>query len=231
MPSLREDAGGLTATLAPCESFPISPDEAQDPDGARGGRAHGPDHPPDAPGFQIRELDPTARRSQAYRLYMRSRRANTGPGHAGHPNMDLSLRMLLVCCQSAPSRVGAARHRRAAEHPQPPGGTRRRRQTESSVLATRTPTWRTRKLAARPSRRAARTSRGERRLAVRPPPRSRCARSRRRCVGGNCKFPIRGNRKPHTLVVGGLCPAFHDVGESNSEGAGGKCTDGRRGCC
>ena len=50
-------------------------------------------------------------------------------------------------------------------------------------------------------------------------------------VGGNCKFPIRGNRKPHTLVVGGLCPAFHDVGESNSEGAGGKCTDGRRGCC
>ena len=50
-------------------------------------------------------------------------------------------------------------------------------------------------------------------------------------VGGNSKFPIRGNRKPHTLVVGGLCPAFHDVGESNSEGAGGKCTDGRRGCC
>ena len=52
-----------------------------------------------------------------------------------------------------------------------------------------------------------------------------------RRVGGNSKFPIRGNRKPHTLVVGGLCPAFHDVGESNSEGAGGKCTDGRRGCC
>ena len=52
-----------------------------------------------------------------------------------------------------------------------------------------------------------------------------------RGVGGNSKFPIRGNRKPHTLVVGGLCPAFHDVGESNSEGAGGKCTDGRRGCC
>ena len=47
-----------------------------------------------------------------------------------------------------------------------------------------------------------------------------------RWVGGNSKFPIRGNRKPHTLVVGGLCPAFHDVGESNSEGAGGKCTDG-----
>ena len=52
-----------------------------------------------------------------------------------------------------------------------------------------------------------------------------------RSVGGNCKFPICGNRKPHTLVVGGLCPAFHDVGESNSEGAGRKCTDGRRGCC
>ena len=50
-------------------------------------------------------------------------------------------------------------------------------------------------------------------------------------VGGNCKFPICGNRKPHTLVVGGLCPAFHDVGESNSEGAGHRCMDGRRGCC
>ena len=34
------------------------------PDGERGGRAHGPDHPPDEPGFQIRELDPHARRSQ-----------------------------------------------------------------------------------------------------------------------------------------------------------------------
>ena len=50
-------------------------------------------------------------------------------------------------------------------------------------------------------------------------------------VGGICKFPICGNRKPHTLVVGGLCPAFHDVGESNSEGAGHRCMDGRRGCC
>ena len=69
-------------------------DEAQDPDGARGGRAHGPDHPPDAPGFQIREFDPHARRSQAYRLYMRLRRAKPGPGHAGHPDMDLSLRTL-----------------------------------------------------------------------------------------------------------------------------------------
>ncbi len=161
-------------------SFPISPDEAQDPDGERGGRAHGPDPPPDAPGFQIRELDPHARRSQEYRLSMRSRRANTGPGHAGHPNMDLALRTRLVCCQSAPTRVGAARPRRAAEHPQPPGGTRRRRKTYSSVRATRTPPWRPRPLAARPSRLAARTSRGERRLAVRPPPRSRCARSRRR---------------------------------------------------
>ena len=110
-------------------SFPISPDEAQDPDGARGGRAHGPDPPPDAPGFQIRERDPHARRSQASRLYMRSRRAKPGPGHAGHPTMDLYLRTLLVCGQSAPTRVGAARHRRAAETPQPPGGTRRRRTT------------------------------------------------------------------------------------------------------
>ena len=39
-------------------------------------------------------------------------------------------------------------------------------------------------------------------------------------VGGNCKFPICGNRKPHTLVVGGCCPAFHAVGDVNSVGAG-----------
>ena len=80
---------------------------------------------------------------------MRARRANTGPGHAGHPTMDLAWRTRRVCGQSAPTRVGAPRHRRAAEHPRPPGGTRRRRQTESSVLATRHPTWRTRQLAAR----------------------------------------------------------------------------------
>ena len=35
-------------------------------------------------------------------------------------------------------------------------------------------------------------------------------------VGENCKFPICGNRKPHTLVVGGGCPAFHDVDDVNS---------------
>ena len=98
-------------------------DEAQDPDGDRGGRAHGPDPPPDAPGCQIRERDPHARRSQEYRLSRRSRRAKPGPGHAGHPDMDLSWRTRRVCGQSAPTRVGAARHRRAAEHPQPPGGT------------------------------------------------------------------------------------------------------------
>ena len=39
-------------------------------------------------------------------------------------------------------------------------------------------------------------------------------------VGGNCKFPIRGNRKPHTLLVGGGRPAFHAVVETNSEEAG-----------
>ena len=50
-------------------------------------------------------------------------------------------------------------------------------------------------------------------------------------VGGNCKFPICGNRKPHTLVVGGGCPAFHDVDDVNNEGAGHRCMDGRRGCC
>ena len=52
---------------------------------------------------------------------MRSRCAKPGTGHAGHPKMDRSLRTLLVCCQRAPTRVGAARHRRAAENPQPPG--------------------------------------------------------------------------------------------------------------
>ena len=52
-----------------------------------------------------------------------------------------------------------------------------------------------------------------------------------RYVGGNCKFPICGNRKPHTLVVGGGCPAFHDVDDVNNEGAGHRCMDGRRGCC
>ena len=31
-------------------------------------------------------------------------------------------------------------------------------------------------------------------------------RKRRGPVGGNSKFPIRGNRKPHTLVVGGHPP-------------------------
>ena len=50
-------------------------------------------------------------------------------------------------------------------------------------------------------------------------------------VGGNRKFPICGNRKPHTLVVGGGCPAFHDVDDVNNEGAGHRCMDGRRGCC
>ena len=71
---------------------------------------------------QIRECDPHARRSQAYRLSMRSRRAKPGPGHAGHPNMDLYWRTLLVCGQSAPTRVGAARPRRAAEPPPAPRG-------------------------------------------------------------------------------------------------------------
>ena len=85
-------------------------------------------------------------------------------------------------CAARAHRPGWARRALDARPspPQPPGGKRRSRTTDSSVLATRNPTWRTRPLAARPSRRAARTSRGARRLAVRPPPRSRCARSRRR---------------------------------------------------
>ena len=87
-------------------------------------------------------------------------------------------------CAARAHRPGWARRALDARPspPQPPGGTRRRRKTESRVLATRHPTWRTRPRAARRSRRAARTSRGARRLAVRPPPRSRsrCARSRRR---------------------------------------------------
>ena len=49
------------------------------------------------------------------------------------------------------------------------------------------------------------------------------------CVGGNRKSPICGNRKPHTLVVGGRRPAFYAVDDVNSEGAGRRCTDGRRG--
>ena len=51
---------------------------------------HGPDPPPDAPGFQIRERDPHARRSQEYRLSMRLRRAKPGPGHAGHLSVSNS---------------------------------------------------------------------------------------------------------------------------------------------
>ena len=84
-------------------------------------------------------------------------------------------------CAAREHRPGWARRAiDALPRTQPPGGKRRRRTTSSSVLATRTPTWRTRPLAARPSRLAERTSLGERRLAGRPPPRSRCARSRRR---------------------------------------------------
>ena len=129
-----------------------------------------------------------SRSARAIRTHAAARRAaltcdqdarNRDPD-AGHPTRDLSWRTRRVGGQRAPTRVGAARHRRAAEHPQPPGGTRRRRKTSSSVLVKRTPTWRTRPRAARPSRLAARTSLGARRLAGRPPPRSRCARSRRR---------------------------------------------------
>jgi len=50
-------------------------------------------------------------------------------------------------------------------------------------------------------------------------------------VAGNRKFPIRGNRKLHTFCVGGGGPAPHAVDDVNSEGAGLRCTDGRRGCC
>ena len=57
-------------------------------------------------------------------------------------------------------------------------------------------------------------------------PCARTPRSYRSCrrsgVGGNCKFPICGNRKLHTLVVGGCCPAFHAVDDVTSEGARGR---------
>ena len=102
------------------------------------------------------------------------------------PDTRATRKWICLCgrswCAARAHRPGWARRALDARPstPQPPGGTRRRRTTGSSVLATRHPTWRTRHLAACPSRLAARTSSGERRLAVRPPPRSRCARSRRR---------------------------------------------------
>ena len=50
-------------------------------------------------------------------------------------------------------------------------------------------------------------------------------------VRGNCKCPIRGNRKRHSrrLAVGGL--SLDAGGFANSHGATLRCTDGRRGCC
>ncbi len=52
-----------------------------------------------------------------------------------------------------------------------------------------------------------------------------------RRVRGNCKCPIRGNRKRHSsrLAVGGA--SLDAVGFANSHGATRRCTDGRRGCC
>ncbi len=52
-----------------------------------------------------------------------------------------------------------------------------------------------------------------------------------RDVRGNCKCPIRGNRKRHSrrLAVGGL--SLDAGGFANSHGATLRCTDGRRGCC
>ena len=47
---------------------------------------------------------------------------------------------------------------------------------------------------------------------------------------GKCKSLICGNRKLHTLVVSRSRYASHDVGGSNNEGVGRRCTDGRRGC-
>ena len=50
-------------------------------------------------------------------------------------------------------------------------------------------------------------------------------------VGGNCKGPVRGNRKRHTLEFVGGRWSFHAAGFANSHGATRRCTNGRRGCC
>ena len=171
--------GPLSRKSPDSRNRPHLSDQAQDPDGERGGRAHGPDHPPDAPGFPIRELDPThaAARSTALTCDQDARTRDPDT-RATRPWILLADAPGVRPARTDPG--GAARHRRAAEHPQPPGVKEAKTHDRSSVLATRHPTWRTRQLAARPSRRAARPSLGARRLAGRPPPRSRCARSRRR---------------------------------------------------
>ena len=50
-------------------------------------------------------------------------------------------------------------------------------------------------------------------------------------VAGNRNFPIPGNSKLHTRQIGGYGATSHAVGGANGGGAGGRCTDGRRGCC
>ena len=52
-----------------------------------------------------------------------------------------------------------------------------------------------------------------------------------RDVSGKRKFPVCVSRKRHTMAVVENGRALHDVDDVNSEGAGRRCTDGRRGCC
>ena len=49
-------------------------------------------------------------------------------------------------------------------------------------------------------------------------------------VGGNCKSPIRGDRKLHGLRFAVAAPSVDAVGFANSNGATDGCTDGRSGC-
>ena len=50
-------------------------------------------------------------------------------------------------------------------------------------------------------------------------------------VTGNRKFPIRDNRKLHSLWFGWRCAPIHPVGDANRNGAAYRCMDGRPGCC
>ena len=105
-----------------------------------------------------------SRSARAIRPHAAARRTACTCDHDARtraPDTRATRTWILLCgragCAARAHRPGWARRAIDARPstPRPPGGTRRRRQTESRVLATRHPTWRTRTLAARPSRRAA----------------------------------------------------------------------------